>query len=203
MNSLRFLSLSLRNLDDKQGELERRMWGYSSNSELYRFPEWWEEILASGLGSFGERSTLGSRFPESPFLVATWTATEQVRTCGFRRNSSSFDRAPKIRDSVRLNSFESFLVTLPLISSETSEMYSWAISGSSVFCDWLFLVFLGVSLETTANFLLFLKVAMTLRKKFCQQWKLNWSLYFLTNSDNILLLWGKKGFNKCKQLKGL
>ena len=126
------------------------------------------------------------------FLVFPGTATEQVRTCGFRRNSSCFDRAPKIRDSVRLNSFESFLVTLPSISSETWEMYCWAISGSSVFCDWLFLVFSGVSLETAANFSLFLKVAMILREKFCQQWRLNWSFHHLTNSDNILLLWEKK-----------
>ena len=47
-----------------------------------------------------------------------------IRTCGFRRNSSSFDRAPKIRDSDLLNSFESFLVIFPSISSETWEMYS-------------------------------------------------------------------------------
>ena len=154
------------------------LWGYSSTSELLRLPEWWEEILASGQGSFRERSPFGSRFPESLFLVVPGTATEQVRICGLRRNPSSLDRAPKIRDSVRLNSVESFLVTLPSISSETWEMYSWAISGLSVFCDWPFLVFSGVSLETAANFLLFLKVAMILREKFCQQWRLNWSFYF-------------------------
>ena len=84
-----------------------------------------------------------------------------------------------MRDSVRLNSFESFLVTLPSISSETWEMYSWAISGSSVFRDWLFLVFSGVSLETAAIFLLFLKVAMLLREKFYQQYRLNWSFIFV------------------------
>ena len=154
------------------------MWGYSSTSELFRLSEWWEEIIASGQGSFGERSPLGSWFPESLSLVVSGTATEQVRTCGFRRNSSSLDRAPKIRDSVRLNSFESFLVTFPSISSETWETYSWAISGSSEFCDWLFLVFSCVSFETAANFLLFLKVAMILRQKFCQQSRLNWSYYF-------------------------
>ena len=149
------------------------LWGYSSTSELFRLPEWWEEILASGRGSFGERSPLGSRFPESLFLVVPGTATEQVRTCGFRRNASSLDRSPKIRDSVRLNSFESFLITLPSISSETCETYSWAISGSSVFCNWPFLAFSAVFLETAANFLLILKVAMILRKKFCQRWRLS------------------------------
>ena len=87
---------------------KRRRRGCSSTSELFRLPEWWEEILASGQGSFGERSPLGSRFPESLFLVVPGTATEQARTCGFRWNSSSINRAPKIRDSVRLNSFESF-----------------------------------------------------------------------------------------------
>ena len=108
----------------------------------------------------------------------SWIFREQVRTCGFRRNSLSLDRAPKIRDSVLLKSLENFLVTLPSISSETWEMYSWAIAGSSVFCDWLFLVFSGVSIETAAIFLLFLKVAMTLKEKFCQQWRLNWSFLF-------------------------
>ena len=143
------------------------LWGYFSTSELFGLPEWWEEILTSGQGSFGERSPLGSRFPETLFLVVPGRATEKVRNCGFRRNSSSLERAPIIRDSVRLHSFESFLVTLPSISSETWEMYSGVIFGSSGFCDWLFLVFSGVSLETAANFLIFLKVAMILREKFC------------------------------------
>ena len=95
----------------------------------------------------------------------SWTFTEQVRTCGFRRNLSSLDKAPRIRDSVRLKFFESFLLTLPSISSETWEMYSWANSGSSVFCDWLSLAFSGVSLETAANFLLFLKMPWYWGKK--------------------------------------
>ena len=175
------------------------LWGYSSTSELFRLPEWWEEILASGQGSFGERSPLGSRFPESPFLVVPGTATEQVRTCGLRRISSSLDRAPKIRDTVRLNLFESFPVTLPSISSETWEIYYWAISGWSVFCDWLFLVFLGVALETAANFLLFLKVTTILREKFCQEWRLNWSFLFWSTVIISSLLWGKKFSIKSKQ----
>ena len=66
-----------------------------------------------------ERSPVGSPFSELLFLDVPGTAMEQVRTCGSRRNSSIFDRAPKIRDSVLLNSFESFLVTLPSITSET------------------------------------------------------------------------------------
>ena len=79
-----------------------------------------------------------------------------------------------MRDSVQLNSLESFLVTLPSISSETREIYSWAIPESSVFCDWLFLVFSGVSLETAASFLLFLNLAIFLSEKLCQLWRMNW-----------------------------
>ena len=44
-------------------------------------------------------------------------------------------------------------------------MYSSAIPGLSVFCDWLFLVFSGVSPETATNTLLFLNVAIILREK--------------------------------------
>ena len=51
-------------------------------------------------------------------------------------------------------------------------MYFSANPGLSVFCDWLFLVFSGVSLEAAANFHLFLNVAKILREKcvICQDW---------------------------------
>ena len=62
------------------------------------------------------------------------TATEHVRTCGLRRNSSSSDKAPRIRDSVRPNSWNSFSVTLLSISSETWAMYTSVIPGVNVFC---------------------------------------------------------------------
>ena len=123
---------------------------------------------------------MGSQFSTSLFLDVAGTATEQFRTCGFRKNSSTLDTVRKIQDSARLNFFESFLVTLPSISSGTCDMYSRALSGSSVFCDWLFLVLSRVSLETAANFRLFLKVAMILREKVCQMQRLNWSFVFLT-----------------------
>ena len=84
------------------------------------------------------------------------------------KNSSSLDKAPKMRDSVRLNSLESFLMTIPSISSETWEMYSSAIPGSSVFFHWLFLVFFGVSLGTAANFVVLLNVAKSLKEKLCR-----------------------------------
>ena len=173
------------------------MWWVSSSYEPFRLLQWWEENTASGQGSFRERCPVGSRFPESLFLDVPGTATEQIRPCGFRRNSSSLDRAPKI--CVWLNSFERFLVTLPLTSSETWGMYSWAISRSSVFSDWLFLVFPGVSPETAAKFLLFVKFAMILRQKFCQLWRLNWSFLFYNKNVIIILIKGKS-FNEDKQL---
>ena len=102
----------------------------------------------------------------------SWMFPEQVRTCGLRRNSSSLDKTPKMRDSVRLNSWESFSMTLPSIFSETWVIYSSAIPGLSVFCDWLFLEFSGVFLEIASNFLLFHKVPMTLKEKLvsCEDW---------------------------------
>ena len=58
-------------------------------------------------------------------------------------------------------------------------MYSSAIPGWSVFCDSLFPVLSGVSLETAANFFLFLNVDMILRENLlCELWKLNWFLIF-------------------------
>ena len=89
-----------------------RLWWVSSSYEPIRLPEWWVENTASEQGSPRERSPVGSRFSESLFLDVPGTATEQVRTSDFRRNSSSLDKAPKIRDSVRLNSFNDSLQSL-------------------------------------------------------------------------------------------
>ena len=156
------------------------MWRDSSCSESFRLLVWQAENTTSGQGSSRERSPVGSRFSGLLFLDVPRKATEQVRTCGFRKNSLSLDKAPKMHDSVRLTFRESFLVTLPSIFSETWVMYSSAIPGLSVLCDWLFLVFSGVSLETAANFLLFINVAIILREELCQLWKLNWVLFFLS-----------------------
>ena len=66
-----------------------------------------------------------------------------------------------MRDSVRLNSWDSFSVTLPSISSETCVIYSSLILGADVFLDWPFLEFSScVSLVTAANFRLFLNVVI-------------------------------------------
>ena len=98
-----------------------RLWENSSTSELFRLPEWWEKNLTSKQRSSKDWFPVSSRFSELLFLDVPGTATEQVRNCGFRRNSSNFDRATNIRDFVLLNSFESFLVTLSSISSKTWE----------------------------------------------------------------------------------
>ena len=48
---------------------------------------------------------MGSQFSELLFLGVPGTATEQVRTGGFRRNSSILDEAPKVRDSEIFRTF--------------------------------------------------------------------------------------------------
>ena len=83
-----------------------------------------------------------------------------------RENASNLVRAPKMRDSVLLNSWDSFLLTLPSISSETCVIYSSLILGTDVFRDWPFPGFSPcVSLVTAANFRLFLNVAIFLKGK--------------------------------------
>ena len=70
-----------------------------------------------------------------------------------------------MRDSVRLNCGEGFLMDIPSVSSETGVMYSLAIPGLSVFCNLLLPVSSSVSPQTVANFLILLIVAIILRKK--------------------------------------
>ena len=95
-----------------------------------------------------------------------------------------------MRNYVQLNSWESVLVTLPSISSETWVTYSSVIPGLSVFRDWLFLQFSRVSLETAANFLLLLNVAIILREKLfsCE----NWIDFYFLNKLLISSFMGEK-----------
>ena len=167
------------------------LWWVYSCSESFILLEWQAENTASGQELPRERSPGG--FP------VFWAVVPGCQTCGFRRNSSILDKVHKLRDSVRLNYLENFLMTLPSLSSETWEMYSGAIPGSSVFCDWLFLVLSGVSLETAANFFLFLSVAMILREKLCQLWRQNW-FFNLYQKWQSLLIWGEMVSTKEKQL---
>ena len=113
-----------------------------------------------------ERSSFGSWFSTFVFWNVPGTVPECIRICGFRRNSSNLDRATKMRDSVVLNSWDRFLVTLPSISSEICVIYSSVILGMNLFRDWPFLGCSScVSVETAANFCLFLNVAIFLKGK--------------------------------------
>ena len=127
---------------------------------------WLRTMPASGWGSLWESSSFVPWFSSFVFRNVPGTVPECVRICWFKRNSSNLDRAPKMRDSVRLNSWDSFLVTLPSISSETFVIYSSLILGMDVFRDWPFLGCSScVSLVTAANFRLFLNVAIFWREK--------------------------------------
>ena len=97
----------------KVHRIKLQLWWASSCFESFRLLEWQAENTASGEVSPREQSPVDSRFSGSLFVDVPGTATEQVRTCGFR-SSSSLDKAPKMRDSVQLNSLENFLVTPPL-----------------------------------------------------------------------------------------
>ena len=109
---------------------------------------------------------LGSWFSAFVFRNVPGTVPERVRICGFQRKSSNLDRAPKMRESVLLNSWDSFLVTLPSISSEKCVIYSSLSLGTDVFPDWPFLGCSScVSFVTAANFPLFLNVAIFLEEK--------------------------------------
>ena len=118
------------------------------------------ENSTSGWGSLWERSPLRSWLSMSAFWNVPGTVPENVRNYGFKRNSSDLDRAPKMWDTVLLNSGDSFLVTLPSISSKTCAIYSSLIPGADEFCDWLLLGYTCVSVAIAAICRLFLNVAI-------------------------------------------
>ena len=91
---------------------------------------------ASGWGSLWESSSFVPWFSTFVFQNVPGTVPECVRVCWFKRNSFNLDRAPKMRESVRLNSWDSFLVTLLSISSVTCVIHSSLILGMVVF-QWL------------------------------------------------------------------
>ena len=127
---------------------------------------WPRKMPASGWGSLWESSSFVTCFPTFVFRNVPGTALECAVICWFKRNLSNLDRAPKMRDSVRLNSWDSFLNNLLSICSETSVIYFSLILGTDVFRDWPFLRFSScVSLVTAANFRLFLNVTTFLKGK--------------------------------------
>ena len=112
------------------------MWGASSGPESTEWRDWQTEGPTSGWESSWERSSFGSWFSTFVFRNVPGTVPECVRICGFKRNSSKLDRAPKLRDSVLVHSWDSFLVTLPSISSETCVIYS-SLNSSNKRVSWL------------------------------------------------------------------
>ena len=94
---------------------------------------------ASGWGSLWESSSFVPWFSTFVFRNVPGTVLECVCICWFERNSSNLDRASEMRDSILLNYWDSFLVILPSISSETCVIYSSLILGTDVFRDWPFL----------------------------------------------------------------
>ena len=72
-----------------------------------------------------QKQTQLKKIKTASLTVYYWTEKETNNwEWDFRGNSLEIDFFNSIRDSVLLNSLESFLVTLPSISSETWEMYS-------------------------------------------------------------------------------
>ena len=67
-------------------------------------------------------------------------------------------------DSVLLISWDSFLVTQPLISSKTCIIHPSVTPETNVSCDCLFLAPYYAFLETAANFRLLLSVAISLEE---------------------------------------
>ena len=100
---------------------------------------WLRNMPASGWGSLCESSLFVPWFSTFVFRNIPGKVPGCVRICGFKRNSSSLDRAHKMRDSVLLNSWDNFSATLSSISSETCVIYSSLIPGTDVFRDWPFL----------------------------------------------------------------
>ena len=96
-----------------------------------------------------------------------------------QKNSSNLDRAPKMRDYVLLNSWDSFLVTLLWIASRICVIYSLLILGTDVFRDSPFLgCFSCVSLVTAAKFRLFLNVAIFLKGRMVRSYE-DWISFYL------------------------
>ena len=167
------------------------LWEVSSGSESKELLAWQAENSTSRWGSLWDRSPVGSQFPKSLFRDVHGIVPESVRTCGFERNSSDLDRAPKMQNSLLQNSWDSFLVSLPSIFSETCVIYSSVIPGTDVFRDWLFLGCSCVSHETAANFRLFLNDAISCRKKYSTVVKTEFSVFFIQLEE-----WQKFVFQK-------
>ena len=84
--------------------------------------DWLNDTPTSIWGQFRKRSSFVRYFPLLAFRDVSGTGPEWKRDCGFRKKSSSCDKAAKMRLSILPNSLDSFFVALPWIFSHT-----WAI----------------------------------------------------------------------------
>ena len=116
----------------------RTVWEILSWSEAVTLLARQARNSTSGLGSFWERSPLGFWYSTSAIWHVPGTVPENFRTCDFKRNSSNLDKAPKMPDSVLLNSSNSFLVNSHTFFSENCAVFFSVIPGTNVFSSWLF-----------------------------------------------------------------
>ena len=122
------------------------------------FQDWKTEKSTSGWSSL-----ISSWFSTSVFRDGPGTVAESVHLCGLKRNSSNSNRASELKDSVVLDYWDSFSVTLPSISLKTCVIYSSLDLGTDVFRDWPFLRHSSCdSLAKVANFRWFFNVAIFL-----------------------------------------
>ena len=150
-----------------------RVSGASSVSESIEWRDWQTEGPTSGWWSIWESSSFVPWFSTFVFRNVPGSVPEWVRICWSKRMLSNLDRAHKMWDSVLLNSWDKYLVTLPSISSETCVIYPSLILGTDVFRDWPFVGCSScVSLVMAANFRLFLNIVILSKENDMQLWKL-------------------------------
>ena len=95
-----------------------------------------------------------------------WFLVFYVSFLGCCRNGSGVRPYLWIQEKiVSLESAPTMRDTQPSISSETCMMCSSVNPGKEVFCDWLFLGYSCVSIETTVHFRLFLSVMKSWGRK--------------------------------------
>ena len=118
---------------------------------VLEFTEWRElltKVPISGRCFYWERSSLLSWFRTSFFWEVPRALRDCTRSFEFRRNSSSFNQARRIRLSEQLNSWARFLLTLPSMFLETCVICSSLIVETFVLRDKLFLgCFFWLSLD--------------------------------------------------------
>ena len=123
------------------------------SSGLDSCKDWLKETSTLGWGSLWKRFSFIPWFSlfEFPDVSGTWP--ERTRASGFRRNSSTCDKALKMRPSIVLSSWGIFFVTPSSVFSDTWVKYSSWIPGDFVFWTRLFLGWSSwLSLLTAVNF---------------------------------------------------